>query len=216
MIASFRWPERELAHPDREAAARPGREPASPGAALSRELGAPVEGVLAERPEWWWFDPALPLRDIKAGWPSWASGARADTGEGVAEFRAIVADYLDFMEGGAVFPPLLVMRLRPPEDRKALKLLPLAAEAWGLARAGHARNMPGAALLSGLPLIYWICNGRHRAVAAAAMGRAAHPAFVIEWLDYYRAARSDDGSARAWLDRAVAAAAERGRQGQAP
>jgi hypothetical protein len=167
----------------------------------SRALGQPVERKLRamEHLHPWWFDPALPLEEICDGLPKWdAGGRRADSGEPITEFLPIVQDYQRAMSDGAVFPPLLVMEVRPAADRAAL---PWPLLGW----LAHLRRPPAVAHDH-----YRILNGRHRVMAAWLGGRRHYPAFVWASLaDCPWPPRSATTSeAERWWDEALAGEAE--------
>jgi hypothetical protein len=90
--------------------------------------------------------------------------AATDTGESSAEFNRLVDDYPREMRAGTVFPPLLVAEVTPAADRAAL-----GPVFYWLA----TRDNPPA--LSCHHVV--ILNGRHRAMAAQALGLRTFPAY---------------------------------------
>jgi hypothetical protein len=164
-------------------------------AGASRALGRTVEEKLreGEHVHPWHYDPLLPLEEVQDGLPDWQNGVRPDNGETAGEFHRLVDDYVAAMEKGMIFPPLLVMEVTPAADRAAL--------GWLHYRLVCAR-MPPAVPHDHFKLL----NGRHRMLAAQALGRTTHPAFCwSSWAEISWPRATTWKQWQAWVQRALAA-----------
>jgi hypothetical protein len=176
-------------------------------ASWHRGLGQYVERELRASPfDGWWFDPELPLGMVLGGWPDWEGGTRADTGESLREFRKVTARYVTALQGGGVFPPVVVSCTEPWRDLAAIG-----------SAAYRAAGQLGGTILTGAYFAgphYSMINGRHRATAAWETGLRTFPAYVLGPLREVVAATRAHGLD--WLVKVQQAAREYGRRGVAP